>query len=207
MYFVYTFTFYYKKGLKMSDLQTTGAKREYLTGEEVHALLNVFNTRYISSYRLRTIILLTVNSGLRVSEIVSLKVSDIDYIKRELFIQNSKRGAFRKIPVDMETLQELKTFIDETNATEYVFTNNTGKQLNRSSLDRSIKTYGKKANIQPTKLHFHALRHTYATTLLNSGMALIDIQTLLGHKSIMTTTIYTHVNNEQLREKRATKLF
>lgn len=191
----------------MADLQTQGAKREYLTKEEVEALLKVFNLRYVSSHRLRTIILLTVNSGLRVSEIINLKLNDVKYIERELYIRDTKRGSYRRVPVDVETLQVLKEYIERVNPVEYVFTSNSGTQLKRNSLDRSIKKYGDKAGIRKEKLHFHALRHTYATALLNSGMQLIDIQALLGHKDIMTTTIYTHVNNEQLREKRSTKLF
>lgn len=192
----------------MSKLQTAGAKREYLTADEVKALLDVFNTRYISSYRLKTIIELTVNSGLRVSEIINLKIADIDYIERELYIRNTKREAYRRVPVDKDTLSVVKDYIERAKPLEYVFESNKNTQLSRKSLDRSLKTYGEKAGIKKEKCHFHALRHTYATTLLNDeNMQLIEIQELLGHKDIMTTTIYVHVDNRKLKEKRSTKLF
>lgn len=166
-----------------------------LTKEEVISLINSTETS-----KSKLILQTLYSAGLRVSELTSLKVNDIDYetAKGKIKGKGSKERIFF---LSKKLAQELKQHIDKKQLKEYLFpsTINESEPLTPRNIQRIIKRASQKANIQK-KVTPHTLRHSYATHLLESGIDIRVIQRLLGHSRIDTTTIYTHVSDKTLEE-------
>lgn len=175
-----------------------------LTIEEVDSLLDIeLNNAF--DYRNKAMLELMYSSGLRVSELVELKLKDIDldngYVK--CFGKGSKE---RIVPVGEYALDYLKKYIYEYRDsmkkgyyTENIFLNNHGKKISRQGFFLIIKELADKKNINKN-ITPHMLRHSFATHLLNNGADLRTIQEMLGHSSITTTQIYTNVSADILKE-------
>lgn len=175
-----------------------------LTIEEVDSLLDIeLNNAF--DYRNKAMLELMYSSGLRVSELVELKLKDIDldngYVK--CFGKGSKE---RIVPVGEYALDYLKIYIYEYRDsmkkgyyTENIFLNNHGKKISRQGFFLIIKELADKKNINKN-ITPHMLRHSFATHLLNNGADLRTIQEMLGHSSITTTQIYTNVSADILKE-------
>ena len=175
-----------------------------LTIEEVDNLLNIqLNNAY--DFRNKAMLELMYSSGLRVSELVELKIKDIDldngYVK--CF---GKGGKERIIPIGEIAVDYLKKYIYEYRDsmkkgyyTENVFLNNHGKKISRQGFFLIIKEIAKEKKIEKN-ITPHMLRHSFATHLLNNGADLRTIQEMLGHSSITTTRIYTNVSTDILKE-------
>ena len=124
--------------------------------------------------------ILGFNSGLRISEVIHIKKEDIDLNNKRIFIRNSKWGKDRVVPLPKG------------------FPKNYLKQIPLScgvrALQIAFKNYVNKAEITKSNLHFHSLRHSFAVRCMNRGIPLNQIQLLLGHESISTTSIYLKIN-------------
>lgn len=175
-----------------------------LTIEEVDNLLDI-KLDNAFDYRNKAMLELMYSSGLRISELVSLKLNDIDldngYVR--CFGKGKKE---RIIPIGEYALDYLKKYIyeyrDEMKKgyyTENVFLNNHGKEMTRQGFFLIIKKIAKEKNIDKN-ITPHMLRHSFATHLLNNGADLRTIQEMLGHCSITTTQIYTNVSTDILKE-------
>lgn len=149
-------------------------------------------------------IALLINSGLRVSEMVHLKVSDVNFHARTLDVIG-KGDKERIIPLDEITLKQIKNYLyndrPELNkeGSLLLFVGKYGKPISRENFYRILNN---RAQASGVKTHFtpHKLRHTFATTLLEENADLRSIQELLGHSDISTTTIYTHVNHAKIKK-------
>jgi integrase/recombinase XerD len=144
-------------------------------------------------------------SGLRVSELVNLRLSDI-YLKEGYMRITGKGSKQRLVPISPVAaewfgywMQDRGLLDIKTEATDIAFVNRYGRQLTRAMIFTIIKTLARAAGIQKT-ISPHTLRHSFATHLLQNGADLRIIQQLLGHESISTTEIYTHVDVQDLRE-------
>jgi integrase/recombinase XerD len=172
---------------------------EVLTEEEIEKLLNV---NKVSRKHLRNLAILELfySSGLRISELCNLKINDLNLENGFIRVKgkgNRERIALlNKFSVEMlrKYLSERKTGIDE-----YLFLNNRNKKISRQSVWKVVKKYAKHAGIDKD-VKPHTLRHTFATHLLERGIDLRVVQELLGHKSIATTEIYTHLNRKKIKE-------
>lgn len=175
-----------------------------LTIEEVDNLLDIkLDTPF--DYRNKAMLELMYSSGLRVSELINLELSDIDlnnnYVR--CFGKGSKE---RIIPVGEYSSKYLSIYINEYRDsmkkgyyTEKIFLNNHGKEMTRQGFFKIIKKIAKDKDINKN-ITPHMLRHSFATHLLNNGADLRTIQEMLGHSSISTTQIYTNVTNDILKE-------
>lgn len=175
-----------------------------LSIEEVEALLNIpLNNAF--DYRNKAMIELMYATGLRVSELVDLEVSNVD-IENGFVRCFGKGGKERIVPVGEIALRYLKIYLEEyrdslkkTYLCDKLFLNNHGKKLTRQGFFIILKAIacecGIDKNITP-----HMLRHSFATHLLNNGADLRSIQVMLGHSNLSTTQIYTNVSNDTLRE-------
>jgi integrase/recombinase XerD len=153
--------------------------------------------------RARAILAIYYGCGLRLNEGVQLNVKDIDTTNQELKVREGKGGKTRKVPISTNCLNDLKTYLEESrnhyqpNSTEQsLFINLQGKRLQESGLYYILHQLQKHANLPQTG--YHSLRHSIATHLLTAGMELEQIQHFLGHSSLESTQLYTHIvmNNE-----------
>lgn len=136
--------------------------------------------------------------GLRVSEIVNLKISDIDSDRMMVFIQRGKGKKDRFVTLPESILSEMRAYYREYEPQDYLFEGQYGGHYSTRSAQKVFKNAMKKAGIKK-KIGIHGLRHSYATHLLEFGTDITLIQKLLGHNSIKTTQVYTHVSNQSLQ--------
>jgi integrase/recombinase XerD len=177
-----------------------------LSEDQITDLLNAPDVQTPLGLRDRTMLELMYASGLRVSEIVSLKTVALGLNEGVVRVVNGKGGKERFVPFGGEAglwirryLAEARTPLLEGKATDAVFIGrHTGTSLTRQAFWALIKRYATIANI-PVALSPHTLRHAFATHLLNHGADLRVVQLLLGHADISTTQIYTHVARERLK--------
>ena len=175
---------------------------EFLTLEEVSSLLN-FKVNNEFEARNKAILELLYSSGLRISELTSLELSNIDL--DECLVRVMGKGSKERIvPLGDYAIEALKEYIYfyrpmlNKNNSSYIFLNNRGGILSRQFIFKIIKEEcikkGIRKNVSP-----HTLRHTFATHLLKNGADLRIIQELLGHENLSTTQIYTHLTNDKLK--------
>ena len=179
----------------------------FLTYDELQRLFSVVDTTTPSGFRDRTMLEMFYSSGLRVSELVDLKISNI-YRQRQLLRVFGKGSKERIVPYSDDAARYLHEYIDRMryqlmkkgDFNEYVFLNNRGGKLTRQGIWKKLKEFAVMAGITKD-ISPHKLRHTFATHLLEGGADLRSVQMLLGHSSINTTEIYTHVEQEAIHRE------
>ena len=179
---------------------------EVLSAEEVDMLENSIDLSKWEEHRNRAIIEVLFSCGLRVSELVNLKLSDL-FLKENYVRVMGKGSKERLVPISPRAIKELDYwFLDrrvmkiKPGEEDYVFLNRRGAHLTRVMILIMIKQQAEAAGIQKT-ISPHTLRHSFATALLEGGADLRAIQAMLGHESIGTTEIYTHIDMSTLREQ------
>ena len=179
---------------------------EVLSTAEVDMLERAIDLSKWEGHRNRAIIEVLVSCGLRVSELTHLKLSNL--YREEQFVRVMGKGSKeRLVPISPKALQELDYWFADRNQMkikegeeDYVFLNRRGAHLTRTMILIMIKNYARDAGIKKT-ISPHTLRHSFATALLEGGANLRSIQAMLGHESIGTTEIYTHIDTTTLREE------
>lgn len=146
----------------------------------------------IENLKHKAILTLTYSVGLRVSEIVNLKIEDIDSKRMLIHIKNAKGRKDRVVPLSQNVLNLLREYFKQFRPNEYLFNGQTSNQYSIGSCQQIYKKYIESYG------HIHTLRHSCATNLLENGTDLKIIQKILGHSSVKTTEIYTHVSNQIL---------
>lgn len=179
---------------------------EVLSTEEVDALENSIDVSKPEGHRNRAIIEVLFSCGLRVSELVNLKLSNL-YIEEQYVRVLGKGSKERLVPISPKALRELddwfqvrSTMSIKPKEEDYVFLNRRGAHLTRTMILIMIKRQAEMAGIRKT-ISPHTLRHSFATALLEGGADLRVIQALLGHEDIGTTEIYTHIDVSTLRDE------
>ena len=174
---------------------------DILTEEEEKALLSVFNPRYPSSARNRTMIALALNTGMRIGDLIKLKWEDIELDSGRCHIKQGKGRKDRVIFIKADIVSAMVDLAAKfgKDRTGLVFTTRDGKPLQDQYLRRMIAERAKKAGITK-RVHFHLLRHTYLTKLYTRTKDIRLVQEVAGHADISTTMIYTHVSGEDIRE-------
>lgn len=179
---------------------------EYLSVEEVDRLEEAIDLEKWEGQRNKTIIEVLFSCGLRVTELVNLKMSDI--FEEDKYIRVLGKGSKeRLVPISETALQQLHYWYMDRNLMkikpgeeDYVFLNRRGAHLTRTMILIMIKDAAKVAGIKKT-ISPHTLRHSFATALLKGGADLRIIQALLGHENLGTTEIYTHLETSDLRNE------
>ncbi|MCR5818566.1 MAG: site-specific tyrosine recombinase XerD [Prevotella sp.] len=178
---------------------------EFLTPAEVDRLKDSIDVSKPEGHRNRAIIEVLFSCGLRVSELVNLKLSDI--YRDEQFVRVFGKGSKeRLVPISSTALREIDNYWPwreelkiKPGEEDYLFLNCRGAHLTRTMILIMLKQQADEAGIQKT-ISPHTLRHSFATALLEGGADLRVIQALLGHESIATTEIYTHISSQTLRQ-------
>lgn len=146
-----------------------------------------------------TMLKLCYGMGLRVSEIINLKITDIDSKNMQVFIERAKGKKDRYVNLPESSLEQLRTYFKEYKPKKYLFEGQYGEKYSTRSAQQVFKAAMKRANINK-EVGIHSLRHSFATHLLENGTDISFIQQLLGHNSINTTLIYTHVTKKDLKK-------
>lgn len=180
---------------------------EVLTVEEIDNILSVIDLSKSEGQRNRAIIETLYSCGLRVSELINLKISEL-YFKEKFIKVEGKGGKQRLVPISNKAIKEIELYFIDRNTIniqrgyeDYLFVSHRrGKSLSRIMVFHMIKEYanmaGIKKNISP-----HTFRHSFATHLLEHGANLRAIQCMMGHESIVSTEIYTHIDRQMLRSQ------
>lgn len=176
----------------------------YLTEEEVNELLDI-NLLTPYDYRNKAMLELLYGTGLRISELINLKINDIDI--HNCFIRVFGKGKKERIvPISDIVIKYLEIYINEyrnlilkNKISDYLFISNAGTNISRQGFFKILKQECKKSGIEKN-VSPHVLRHSFATHLLKHGADLRVIQELLGHEDISTTQIYAHLVNEKLKD-------
>lgn len=142
----------------------------------------------------RTIICLMYSCALRVSEVINLKVKDIDYSRGIINIIDAKGGKDRQVMLAPELVDILNNYISEYKVSDYLFTGQFDPQYSERSIAQFLQKYADKAGIQK-RVYPHLLRHTSATHFVEAGTDINLLQKLLGHSSVKTTALYTHISS------------
>jgi integrase/recombinase XerD len=179
---------------------------EVLSPEEIDQLEASIDLSKWEGHRNRAIIEVLFSCGLRVSELVNLKLSNL-YLDEEFIRILGKGSKERLVPISQKAIKELGFWFDDRQhmkikpgEEDYVFLNRYGSHLTRVMILIMIKRQAETAGIKKT-ISPHTLRHSFATALLEGGADLRVIQALLGHESIGTTEIYTHIDTSTLRRE------
>lgn len=179
---------------------------EVLSTAEVDLLEQAIDLTKWEGHRNRAIIEVLFSCGLRVSELTNLKLSNL-YVDEQYIRVMGKGAKERLVPISPRALDELSYWFADRNVMkikpgeeDYVFLNRRGHHLTRTMILIMIKRYALEAGIKKT-ISPHTLRHSFATSLLEGGADLRAIQAMLGHESIGTTEIYTHIDTSTLRQE------
>ena len=188
----------------ITGLKTTKKLPKVLSEDDINKLLDIkLNNAF--SYRNKAMLELMYSSGLRVSELLSLEVNNIDFNMNlvRVFGKGSKE---RIVPIDDIATKYLSEYINvyrntllKNKESDILFLNSRGDKLTRQGFFKILKTIAREKGIKK-ELSPHTLRHSFATHLLNHGADLRSIQTMLGHENIETTQIYTHVSDNYIKE-------
>jgi len=179
----------------MKELQEK--RVEFYTRREQDLIL-----KSISNQKHRLIVMFMMLAGLRVSETVNLKLSDFDFKKKNLNVLTLKKRKpeIRVVPLHNSIYLELADYLSKNKINQLLFPSPTNSEtsVTRQSVNKFLNRYNNKS-LNINKINPHKFRHTFATNLIASDTQLTQIQQLLGHSSLNTTSIYTHFTDEQLR--------
>jgi len=184
---------------------------KYLTQDELKSLLKV-----IVSKRDKAIFLLAYRHGLRASELGMLRLEDVDLARGRIRIVRLKHSQGGEYPMELDEMKVLKAWLKERQGKDIkgypgyngacLFPSSRGTPISRRMLDTMMKGYGIKAGIPADKRHFHVLKHSIATHLLDAGADIRFVQDWIGHKNIQNTVVYAQITNPA-RDQQARKLF
>ena len=167
-----------------------------MTKEEVKRLINS-----IYSDKSRLMVSMLYACGFRISELINLRIEDLNFLEKTGMVKQAKGKKDRVFNISEFLVADLNKQIEFQKKLnhELLFSNEeTGKKLSASNIEKIVRKAVKRAGIQKD-VHCHTLRHSFATHLLENGVDLRTIQTLLGHSSISTTELYTHISNQQIK--------
>lgn len=175
--------------------------------QEVLKMIEVIDKSTYHGFRDSVIIEVLYACGLRISELLNLKKGNI-YYKYEYIKVIGKGNKERLVPIGEKALKLLRLYIRnhrsklqkiDPKCEDYIFLNHRGKKLTRQYVFQAIKDIAKKAGIKKN-IHPHILRHSFATALIKGGANLIAVKEMMGHASVVSTEIYTHLDTLHLRE-------
>ncbi|OIO04156.1 MAG: hypothetical protein AUJ52_15710 [Elusimicrobia bacterium CG1_02_63_36] len=179
---------------------------KYLTLDEMSRLLRVRGGDDFAALRARTELELLYATGMRASELLGLKPEDVNLMEGVARVLG-KGSKERLIPLHTKAREALSKYLAERarrfegrGPSPQVFVGRSGKRLSRVQLWRDLRALGKKAKLS-RELHPHLLRHTFASHLLQGGADARSVQEMLGHASLQTTQIYTHLDASGLKER------
>lgn len=170
----------------------------YLNYNEMEELLESIDISTTEGLEKRLLIEMFYSTGCRVSEMINVKISDIDFTNKTIRIMG-KGSKERIVYFGDYASKYLDNYLSKVKCDKYLFTNKKGEKLTVNEVEQIVKDIMKHISIK-THVTPHTLRHTFATHLLNNGADIKTVQELLGHANLSTTGIYTHVSSDRLKD-------
>lgn len=170
----------------------------YLNYNEMEELLESIDISTTEGLEKRLLIEMFYSTGCRVSEMINVKISDIDFTNKTIRIMG-KGSKERMVYFGDYASKYLDNYLSKVKCDKYLFTNKKGEKLTINEVEQIVKDIMKNISIK-THVTPHTLRHTFATHLLNNGADIKTVQELLGHANLSTTGIYTHVSSDRLKD-------
>ena len=177
----------------------------FLTHDEVRALINAPNEENFSEFRDKTMMAVMYVCGLRVSELINLRKEAL-YLDNNILLLKGKGDKYRLTPINDTGIRYLRNYLAKLKEkkigvrSKFVFLNHqTERPLTRQNFYQRLKFYAKKAGIEKD-ISPHTLRHTFATHMIQGGADLRIVQEILGHESISTTQLYTHLSYQNMKD-------
>lgn len=195
--FLYTQIYERSDFQKLRQPKRTNKLPGVLTKLEIEAILKQTDNK-----KHRTLLSVAYAAGLRVSEVVSLRVKDVDLTEMTLVVRQGKGRKDRLTVISPRLIEDFKILTQNKDGTDYVFDSNRGGKLTTATAQKVFYQCAKRAGIKKD-VSFHSLRHSFATHLLENGVDVRYVQELLGHSNIRTTQIYTHVTNPSIKNIRS----
>jgi len=174
-----------------------------LNDEQVYSLLKACNKKSWIGFRDYVIILTFLDTGIRLSELINLKLEDINFNKRSILIRDGKGGKDREVYMGRTLIREMSKWVKMRGYYPYedrVFITKQGTKLNKRGVERIIEKLAKKAGITGVRCSPHTLRHTFATNFIRNGGDVFTLQKILGHADITTCMVYVHMGGRQIQE-------
>lgn len=204
--YLYSFKYISKNPMEYIELSKVGKKLpQVLSYEEIKTLLDI-NLIDKYDYRNKAMLEVMYATGLRVSELVNLKINDIDF--NDCIVRTLGKGKKERIiPIGDYALTFVQIYLEQYRSqllkkefTDYLFLNHLGKKISRQAFYMIICDLAQQKGI---KTHFspHTLRHSFATHLIDRGADIVSIKEMLGHSSLSTTQIYTHISDQKRLEE------
>jgi integrase/recombinase XerD len=198
----------YRKDNPLEQIETPKIGRKLpdtLSIEEIDKIINSIEPKNNLDHRNKTIIEILYSCGLRVSELINLRLSDL-FFKEDFIKVTGKGNKQRFVPIGKSTQKIVSTYIDSQRClnkispdySDIIFLNRYGRKLTRAMIFTVVKNTAEKAQIKKN-ISPHTFRHSFATHLLENGADLRSIQMMMGHQSITTTEIYMHLDKKHLR--------
>ena len=161
-----------------------------LSAQEVQSIFDA-----CQNIKHKSIISLLYSAGLRVSEVINLRIKDIDSTRMIINIINAKGGKDRQVMLSKSVLDLLRKYYIQYNPTEYLFNGQNSLQYSERSINQFLKNYAEAAGIKNKRVYAHLFRHTSFTHMVENGTDINLIQKLAGHSNVKTTMIYTHISH------------
>lgn len=190
--------------IRLSAPKLPQAQPHYLSLQQIEQFIAQIDTSKRFGIRDRALVELLYGSGLRVSELVNLTFDQLDS-ERGILRVYGKGGKTRLVPLTHDAMYWLQEYLVQyryqydTNS-EYIFTVSTGRPITRHAVIKRLKVYAEKIGVPLAGFGPHALRHSFATHMLNNGADIRSIQLLLGHANLKTTQVYTHIAKSELKQ-------
>lgn len=189
---------------EISKIKKDGSLPKYIKDNDLEKLFNSFDKEKTLDQRNLLILEMLYATGIRVGELVNIKLNDIDFYNKSIKILGKGRkerivfyGSFCEDILDLYLNNGRRDLLKGNN--DYLFLNKNGTKLSSRYIGKMIDTVIRKCEVD-YHISPHTLRHTFATDMLNAGADLMSVKELLGHSSINTTSIYTHITNEQIKK-------
>ncbi|HUU83579.1 MAG TPA: site-specific tyrosine recombinase/integron integrase [Phycisphaerae bacterium] len=199
----------YVDGNPLATIRTPKQEKrlpKFLEPEQIGILLNTPDVNTLLGARDRAMLEVLYSTGLRVSELVDLNMDDVDYVGQCVHVRGKGKKQ-RTTPIGPTALAAVRKYLDMRRADprsanfdqQAMFANKHGQRLSTRSVRRKLDKYLAQAGLDPS-ISPHTLRHSFATHMLNNGADLRSVQELLGHQSLSTTQIYTHLTTARLKK-------
>ena len=184
-------------------LKIRDANIETFSMKQIRQLLNAPNRRTFTGLRDYTLMLLLLETGLRLSEVAAVHIDDVKLAEGQIFVRHTKGHLHRYVPIQTKMRQQLRRYmkIRGTCETESLFVTIDGEPLARRSIQRIITGYGKQAKLTGVRCSPHTFRHTFAKLSIMNGAGVFELQKILGHSSMEMVRTYVNLYSSEVNER------